>query len=74
MREQLSQASAKPAFQSLTIQSLAAIAVAAVANRFGVLLPDGFAHDAIATAVDFVTSIGVLGAAIGRARARAPLG
>jgi methylmalonyl-CoA mutase N-terminal domain/subunit len=64
----------KPAVQSLTMRSLAAIAIAAVANRFGVLLPDGAAQDAVSTAVDLVTTLGVLGAAIGRARARAPLG
>jgi hypothetical protein len=64
----------RPAVQSLTMRSLAAIALAAAANRFGVLLPDGAAQHAVSAVVDLVTTLGVLGAAVGRARARAPLG
>jgi hypothetical protein len=74
MGQQQNSAGAKPAIKSLTMRSLAAIALAAVANRFGLALPDGFAHDAVALCVDFATTLGVLGAAIGRARASAPIG
>ncbi len=66
-------APARPAFQSLTLRSLAVIAVAAVANRAGLALPDGFAHTVVQTAIDLATTLGVLGAVIGRARAKTPI-
>lgn len=63
----------KPASQSLTLQSAAAIAIAVVASRFSVELPAGAARDLAAALIDLVTTLGLIGVTLGRARARGPL-
>lgn len=64
---------AKPALQSLTLRSIVAVAIAAVAGRFSIHLPDGAAQDIASAAFDLVTTLGLIGATIGRVRASAPL-
>lgn len=63
----------KPAIQSLTLQSAAAIAIAAAANQLGVVLPEGAAQELAAAFIDLVVTLGLIGVAVGRARARTPL-
>lgn len=63
----------KPALQSLTLKSAAAIAIAAVASRCAVELPPGAAHDLAGAIIDLVTTLGLIGVAIGRTRARGPI-
>jgi hypothetical protein len=63
----------RSAFNSLTLRSAAAIAIAAAASRFGVALPDGAAQDLAGAAFDLILSLGLLGVAVGRARARGPI-
>jgi hypothetical protein len=63
----------KPAIQSLTLRSAAAIAVAAAADRLGVVLPDGAAQEVAGALIDLVVTLGLIGVAIGRTRARAPV-
>ena len=65
--------SEKSARHSLTLQSAAAIAIAAVAARFNVALPDGFAQELAAALIDLVMTLALLGVAVGRARAKGPL-
>mgnify|MGYP001358439602 CR=1 FL=1 len=63
----------KPASQSLTLKSAAAIAVAAIAARFSVDLPEGVAQQFAGAIIDLVTTLGLIGVAIGRTRARGPI-
>ena len=63
----------KSAIQSLTLRSAAAIAVAAAADRLGVILPDGAAQDVAGALIDLVVTLGLIGVAIGRTRARTPI-
>jgi hypothetical protein len=63
----------KSAYQSLTLRSVAALAVAAAASRLGVELPLGVAQDLAGAVVDLVFTLGLIGAAIGRVRARGPI-
>jgi hypothetical protein len=63
----------KSALESLTLKSAAAIAVGAVASRFSVELPVGGAQDIAAALIDLVTALGLVGVAVGRARARGPI-
>jgi hypothetical protein len=63
----------KPALQSLTLKSAAAIAIAAVASRFAVELPAGAAQELAGALIDLITSLGLIGVAIGRTRARGPI-
>jgi hypothetical protein len=63
----------KPALQSLTLRSAAAIAIAAAAGRLGVELPEGAAQELAAAAIDLVITLGLIGVAVGRARARTPI-
>ncbi len=63
----------KPASRSLTLKSAAAIAVAAIAARFSVDLPDGVAQQFAGAIIDLVTTLGLIGVAIGRTRARGPI-
>lgn len=63
----------KPAIQSLTLRSAAAIAVAAAADRLGVVLPDGAAQEVAGALIDLVVTLGLIGVAIGRTRARTPV-
>lgn len=65
--------SPKPALQSLTLRSLVAVAIAAVASKFSVNLPTGAAQDIASAAFDLITTLGLIGATIGRVRATAPL-
>jgi len=58
---------------SLTLKSAAAIAVAFVASRFSIDLPEGVAQQFSGAIVDLVTTLGLIGVAIGRARARGPI-
>lgn len=64
---------AKPALQSLTVQSAAAIAIAFIASKFKVALPDGAPQDIASVVIDLFTTLGIAGVAVGRARARGPL-
>lgn len=61
----------KPAIRSLTLQSAAAIAIAAAAERLGVVLPDGAAQEVAAAFIDLVVTLGLIGVAVGRSRASA---
>ena len=63
----------KSAVQSLTLRSAAAIAIAAAAQRLGVVLPDGAAQEAASALIDLVVTLGLIGVAVGRARARTPI-
>lgn len=63
----------RPAVQSLTLQSAAAIAIAIAAERLGVALPEGAAQQLAAAFIDLVVTLGLIGVAVGRARARAPI-
>ncbi|HWA00089.1 MAG TPA: hypothetical protein VG841_07210 [Caulobacterales bacterium] len=64
----------KPAIQSLTLKSVAVIAVAFVANHFKVALPAGAAEQVVSSLIDLATTLGLIGAAIGRTRASTPIG
>ncbi len=63
----------KPAIQSLTLRSAAAIAVAAAAERLGVVLPEGAAQEVAGALIDLIVTLGLIGVAIGRTRARSPV-
>jgi cadmium resistance protein CadD (predicted permease) len=63
----------KAAIQSLTLRSAAVIAVAAAADRLGVVLPEGAAQEIAAALVDLIVTLGLIGVAVGRARARTPI-
>lgn len=63
----------KAAINSLTLRSAAAIAIAAAASRLGVVLPDGAAQELAAASVDLIVTLGLIGVAVGRARARTPI-
>jgi hypothetical protein len=63
----------RSAIQSLTIRSAAAIAIAAAANQLGVTLPDGAAQELAGAAIDLIITLGLVGVAVGRTRARGPL-
>lgn len=63
----------KPAIRSLTLQSAAAIAIAVAAARFGVVLPEGAAQELAGAVVDLVVTLGLIGVAVGRTRAAAPI-
>jgi hypothetical protein len=63
----------KAAIQSLTLRSAAAIAIAAAAERLGVILPDGAAQELAGAFIDLVVTLGLIGVAIGRTRARGPV-
>ncbi len=63
----------KPALKSLTLKSAAAIAIAAVASRFAVELPPGAAQELAGVLIDLVTTLGLIGVAVGRTRARGPI-
>lgn len=65
--------SEKPAIQSLTLKSAAAIAIAAVAGRFAIELPPGAAQELASALIDLVTTLGLIGVAVGRTRARGPI-
>ena len=64
----------KPAVESLTLKSIAAIAIAFVANHFKFALPLGAAQDVASSLIDLVSTLGLIGAAIGRVRATKPIG
>ncbi|QGZ95540.1 hypothetical protein [Terricaulis silvestris] len=63
----------RSAIHSLTLRSAAAIAIAAAANQLGVTLPEGAAQELAAAAVDLIITLGLVGVAVGRTRARGPL-
>ncbi len=63
----------RPAMHSLTLQSAAAIAIAYAAERLGVVLPEGAAQELARALFDLIVTLGLIGVAIGRARARAPI-
>lgn len=63
----------KSAIQSLTLRSAAVIAIAAAADRMGVVLPDGAAQEIAASLLDLIVTLGLIGVAIGRTRARSPI-
>jgi hypothetical protein len=63
----------KPALESLTLRSVAAIAVALAASKAGVTLPEGAPQEVASSVFDLVATLGLIGAAVGRARARAAL-
>ncbi len=63
----------KVAIQSLTLRSAAIIAIAAAANRLGIVLPEGAAQEIANSLIDLVVTLGLIGVAIGRTRARTPI-
>lgn len=63
----------KAAIQSLTLRSAAIIAIAAAAERLGVTLPDGAAQEIASSLIDLVVTLGLIGVAVGRTRARTPI-
>ncbi len=63
----------KSAIQSLTLKSAAAIAIAAAAQRVGIVLPEGVAQELAGAFIDLVVTFGLIGVAVGRARARGPI-
>lgn len=63
----------KAAIQSLTLRSAALIAIAAAANRMGIVLPDGAAQELASSMIDLVVTLGLIGVAIGRTRASTPI-
>lgn len=63
----------RPASASLTLRSAAAIAIAAVAGRFAVELPAGAAQQLASALIDLITTLGLIGVAVGRTRARGPI-
>jgi hypothetical protein len=65
--------SEKPALASLTLKSVAAIAIAAVAGRFAIELPEGAASQLAGALIDLVSTLGLIGVAVGRTRARGPI-
>lgn len=63
----------KSAIQSLTLRSAAVIAIAAAAERLGVVLPEGAAQELASAFIDLLVTLGLIGVAIGRSRARTPI-
>ena len=63
----------KAAIQSLTLRSATIIAIAAAADRLGIVLPDGAAQEIAGSLIDLVVTLGLIGVAIGRTRARTPI-
>ena len=63
----------KAAIQSLTLRSAAVIAIAAAADRLGITLPEGAAQEIASSLIDLIVTLGLIGVAIGRTRARAPI-
>jgi hypothetical protein len=63
----------KAAIQSLTLRSAALIAIAAAANRMGIVLPEGAAQELASSLIDLVVTLGLIGVAIGRTRASTPI-
>jgi hypothetical protein len=63
----------RAAFHSLTLRSAAAIAIAAAAGNIGIELPPGAAQELAGAAVDLIVTLGLIGVAVGRARARGPI-
>jgi hypothetical protein len=63
----------KPAVQSMTLRSAAAIAIGMAAERLGLALPDGAAQELASALIDLVVTLGLIGVAVGRARARTPI-
>ena len=63
----------KIAIQSLTLRSAAVIAIAAAADRLGIVLPEGAAQEIAGSLIDLVVTLGLIGVAIGRTRARTPI-
>jgi hypothetical protein len=50
-----------------------AIAIAAAAGQLGVVLPEGGAQELASALVDLIVTLGLIGVAVGRARARSPI-
>ena len=63
----------KAAIQSLTLRSAAVIAIAAAADRLGIVLPDGAAQEIAGSLIDLIVTLGLIGVAVGRTRARTPI-
>jgi cadmium resistance protein CadD (predicted permease) len=63
----------KAATQSLTLRSAALIAIAAAADRMGIVLPDGAAQELASALIDLVVTLGLIGVAVGRTRANTPI-
>ena len=64
----------KSAIHSLTLQGAAVIAVSIAAQKLGVALPDGAAAGLVTSVTDLLMTLGFIGVAVGRSRARGPLG
>jgi hypothetical protein len=63
----------KSVLRSLTLKSAVTIAIAAAASRIGVVLPEGAAQELAGALVDLVVTLGLIGVAIGRTRARSQI-
>lgn len=64
---------AKSPNASLTLRSVVVIAAAFVAQKIGMAVPDTLVRDIASAAFDLAAMLGVLGAAVGRARAKGPI-
>lgn len=69
----MSEPTEKPALESLTLRSAAAIAIAAVAAQLRLDLPDGVAQQVADALIQLVTTLGLIGVAVGRTRAQGRL-
>ncbi len=63
----------KSALRSLTLQSAVAVAVAYAAHRLGFAMPEGAAQEMASVFFDLIATLGLIGVAVGRARARGPI-
>lgn len=63
----------KTPLDSLTLRSAAALAVAFVAGKLGLELPEGAAQDIAGAVIDLIFALGLIGVGVGRARAKAPI-
>jgi hypothetical protein len=64
---------ARADFEAASSESQPALERAAAASRLGVILPEGAAQEMAAAFVDLVVTFGLIGVAVGRARARTPI-
>lgn len=67
------QTQAKPALESLTLRSVAAIAIAIFAGKAGVNLPEGAPQELAGAVFNLMATLGMIGVAVGRTRASAKL-
>lgn len=69
----MAETNSKPLSDSLTMKSVLAVAVALVAGHFRFVLPEGVAQSVASSVIDLVSTLGLIGAAVGRVRAQGPI-